>query len=88
MPIVTAPDSGYAPTVVDLAVQGIDAENINSDVLHVTLPYGAPFATDQFVADVQAAMTAAVLAAYPGGTISRSDITYTGQVTITDTPTP
>jgi hypothetical protein len=83
--LATAPDSGYAPTSVELYMQGIDAENTSSDILRVTVPYGGTFCTDQFVADVQAAMATAVLAAYPGGTVSLATLTYIGQATVTTT---
>lgn len=77
-----APDSGYTPTSVMITVQGVDAENVDSDIAQMTIPYGGKFFTDQLVTDIQTAVTTAVLAAYPGGQILRSDIAYTGSAVV------
>ena len=88
MPLATAPDSGYAPVTVDLFVQGVDAEETDSDVARLTVPYGGRVFTDQLIADIQAAVTAAMLAVFPGGSITLSTLTYAGQATVTTTPDP
>lgn len=84
----TAPDTGYTPTAVDLYVQGVDAEDTDGDIARLTVPYGGRVFTDQLVADIQAAVTTAMLAAFPGGSITLSTLTYTGQATVTTTLDP
>ena len=84
----TAPDSGYAPTTVDLYVQSVDAGGTDGDIARLTVPYGGRVFTDQFVADIQAAVTTAMLAVFPGGSIVTSTVTYTGQVTVSDLTDP
>lgn len=88
MPLLTAPDSGYTPTTVDLYIQGADATETDGDIARLTIPYGGRVLTDQCISDIQAAVTTAMLAAFPGGSITQSTVTYTGQVTVTDIPAP
>ena len=85
---VTAPDSGYAPTTVDVLVQGVAPDDADGDIARLTVPYGGRLYTDQFVADIQAAMTTAMLAVFPGGSIVTSTVTYTGQATVSTLPDP
>lgn len=84
----TAPDTGYAPTAVDLLVQGVNTDDSDGEAARLTVPYGGRVFTDQLIADIQGAMTNAMLAAFPGGSIVTSQLTYSGQVTVSDLPDP